>query len=388
MESQEMNAFDPLHPQWMSWLIAAVLPAVAIAQWILIVPMARRSGCFSSIDHQPKAEKYKFLVPFTKDYFFIAWNSLPLILLGFYYSVWRHWDTLMATIRLHFDEPLAAPLDLILELPDKPLFLLALALLSVFAAASQHRKIKRFRHEESFLYWWDPSISRRIFNVRAVALIFNFFTVAYVFSKLVFLTGYITFLPYFSEFHATLGHPDGYGGLAPLGRLCITIAVAFAAAIAIAYVGMLDHRGEHGALHRLGDLGLSVAPSLSAALVLVVPNHQIRTVILHEQLLPARAAFARAYETCLDQFLAEGAAAACPLSELEVLGEAVLNTQAGILRPIPLEAVLFVLPFLVVTTQRYLRSRGIPLPAWLNDDVKDAWEQEAKGPPARTRTKA
>ena len=260
------------------------LVLIAAAQWVLLFPLARQKNVLSHFDSikGERIQNAKEKRPFFEDIWFILWNLFPFALGYFCFYLMHQWSSwILAIDAVLVPNTLEKTVHINAFWNQKWMTVLALALCGL-AVFSQFKKQKSFEDdpENSIVYWWDRRISKRIFNIRAIALFFNMF---------VFLSGLLNVV---KAYHLTLSlsemdvqpiwtHPDGMAGFSALGELGLSATMVVVLVSGCGLVALIDHKGKQGVLHLISDLAL-ICLSIPALWLLSMPLTRLFDSIMIE----------------------------------------------------------------------------------------------------------
>jgi hypothetical protein len=279
--------FQLHHPRWHRWLYV-VLPAAAVLQWLLVIPLAIRNDVLTSTSpgFDPLRDELVAGVEptgFFNDYFFIVWNLFPIALWAVYVAadqLGRQW---IRDVAPRIDTTEAA--DSIRKLravrdhwAPSLLFLGG----GVAALAAQIPKQLGFFDTHAQLYWWDWRVSPPIFVIRDLALFTNLVLILLVFWGTLF--GLLIVIQSVREgaIEPDYFHPDDAGGLLPIGNAMSILILPWILGAFLGVLGFFDHTTASELLFRVGDVFLVVVCTVIAATLFAYPLYTIRTKISRE----------------------------------------------------------------------------------------------------------
>ena len=245
--------FKDLMPPWCSFFLYRIWPLVMILQWLLVIPLSWYNGTWSEIDHTTFSldpQHYQKLHPFWHDYMFLAWNSIPFVLIGLLYRARRGIQPLMQ--RIHdLDQDHSGPHwtsiakrnDTWARVISHPGLAACFLAVAIFACYVQITKLSKLT-QQGEIYWWDWQLSPATFIIRDVALFFDMIGVLLVLIIVAAMVDIVSHVLRGSELRIDLFNTDGAGGLSDIGRLLV-LYLPFLTVVAFnALVGTVDHRGQ------------------------------------------------------------------------------------------------------------------------------------------------
>jgi len=263
-----------LHPSVIWFLMYVILPIVGILQIILILPIVRDLKIIRDLDDISINAETK--ISFSKDVFFILWNTYASVAIFVYVYIGLNWEGWLKDLITIFGEDVLSAYQISYNIRFHWAFISLLLLCTIIGCVIQIFKQKSFIEKEKYLYWWDYRISKSIFTVRFIALFFNGFGVLYVMWTAVTLAGFITYIAVSSsEIDPILFHADNTGGLSVVGDLCITLAVLVIFNAGVGLAAIFDHFGQ-GWQHKIIDV-TALLFLIPAIFILLYPSMKIES---------------------------------------------------------------------------------------------------------------
>lgn len=262
-QGNSTDAVPEFAPRWIRWLVFGVFPAVAILQWVLVVPLTRAAGTWWSLEGTGLTAERE--VPFLRDFFYMAWNVLPILLwlltLGILARVRRN----LPAIHQRF-EPEASRrlLDRFAAIGRSPYALVVIVFLALYACYAQFPKQQGFIENGDCCYWWDKRISVPLFAIRLGALFTNTLLVIYILWRLAVFQVYLAVLSRSGSLSPSFLHADGSCGLKCFGSLSSWLFFPWILVAFVGVAGLLDHGTEQGIHNTVGDLAMTILPVLIA----------------------------------------------------------------------------------------------------------------------------
>lgn len=286
-EANLLSSFALLDDSWNRWMYY-VLPVAAVLQWVLVAPLAVRADVltsdaagFAGLRGQLPAgvEPTGFL----NDYFFIVWNLFPLVLWASYVVSDKLAVKWIRGLEPYIDTTEAAgSIRRLRRIRDHRLVTVAILFAGVAAMAAQVPKQLGFFDTNSQLYWWDWRIDPAIFVIRDLALFFNVILVVLVFWGTLFALATIVQTVRHGEIVPDLFHPDGAGGLLPLGNAMSVLVLPWVAGAFLGVLGFFDHTTASELLFRIGDVLLVVTCTGIGAVSFAYPLYLARSEITED----------------------------------------------------------------------------------------------------------
>lgn len=280
-----LASFELHHDRWNRW-IYYVLPAVALLQWVLVVPLAVRNDVLTSTSpgFDPlRDELVTGAVPIGlfNDFFFTVWNLFPLILWVVYVvgdKLARRW---IHDIAPQVDTTGAAnSIRQLRRYRDHWLPAVVILLAGIAGMAAQIPKQLGFFETHSQLYWWDWRVSPTIFTIRDVALFFNVILIVLVFWGTLFGLLIVIQAVRHGDIDPDYFHPDGAGGLLPMGNAMSVLILPWVTGAFLGVLGFFDHTTASELLFRVADVSLVVVCTTIAAGLFIYPLYLTREQVL------------------------------------------------------------------------------------------------------------
>ena len=274
--SNLLSSFELHHDRWDRW-IYYVLPAAAVLQWVLVSILAIRNQVLTSTApgfSELRTELVSGVEPtgFFNDYFFIVWNLFPILLWATYMiGVWlgRGW---IRDVSPHIDTTDAsASIGRLQRIRDHWIPAVLILIFGVVSMAAQVPKQLGFFETNSQLYWWDWRVSPEIFTIRDAALFFNIVLILLVFWGTLFGLLIVIESVRKGAIEPDYFHPDGAGGLKPLGNAISVLILPWVAGAFLGVLGFFDHTTSSELLFRIGDVVLIVVCTIIATLLFAYP---------------------------------------------------------------------------------------------------------------------
>jgi hypothetical protein len=275
-EENLLATFRLHHERWNPWLYY-VLPAAAVLQWVLVVPLAVREQVLTSDSpgFDPlRTELAAGVEPtgFFNDYFFTVWNLFPLVLFVVYLVANRFGRRWIRDVAPRIDTSEAAPsIRRLRRIRDHWVPAVLVVVAGVAGSAAQIPKQLGFFETHSQLYWWDWRVSPSIFTIRDVALFFNVILVVLVFWGTLFGLLIVIEAVRKGSVNPDYFHPDGAGGMLPLGNAMSVLILPWVAGAFLGVLGFFDHTTASELLFRIGDVALIATCTLIATLLFAYP---------------------------------------------------------------------------------------------------------------------
>lgn len=275
------------HPRW-DRALYVVLPAVAVLQWLLVIPLSLRNRVLTadSPGFDPlRADLAAGVEPtgFFNDYFFVVWNLFPIVLWLLYMIADRLAVRWLSDIAPRVDTTAAAPtIERLRRIRDHPIPAVLIVLSGLAGMAAQVPKQLGFFETGAQLYWWDWRVSPAIFTIRDVALFFNTVLIVLVFWGSFF--GLLIVLQAIrkGEIRPDYFHPDEAGGLLPLGNALSVLILPWVAGAFLGVIGWFDHTTGSELLFRVADVSLILVCTGVAVALFAYPLVTVRSALADE----------------------------------------------------------------------------------------------------------
>lgn len=282
-----LSSFRLHHPRWHRWLYV-VLPAAAILQWVLVVPLAVRNDVLtsSSPGFDPLRDELVAGVEpvgLFNDFFFTVWNLFPIVLWAVYVvgdQFGRQW---VRDVAPRIDTTGAADsIRRLRRIRDHWAPSLLFVGGGVAAMAAQIPKQRGFLETHAQLYWWDWRVSPPIFVIRDLALFFNLVLILLVFWGTLFGLLIVIQAARKGEIQPDYFHPDDAGGLLPVGNAMSILILPWITGAFLGVLGFFDHTTANELLFRVGDVTLVFVCTVIATTLFVYPLWTIHNKIARE----------------------------------------------------------------------------------------------------------
>jgi hypothetical protein len=272
---------------------------IILVQWGIVVPVAASRGLAFRLP--PVSTGYRTdarLVPFTRDFFFIVWNLLPL---GLAFCTWLIEAgvsrVFLATVPAVRGQAISIVQQTLSWLKERRLLVPVLGggvFVAVLGTAQQFLKVQRWHRTGECVYWWDSIFSWLIFDVRLAALAANLFCIVVDVAALLLLLIAFARLAHSRLWKLDLLHVDGCGGIAEYGRTALAFTTIPFLVATCGLLGYFDHRAA-GMLQSLGDVIMLVLATAFGTLTFTVPLRPI-----HTEMLRAKAAACASLQRRID----------------------------------------------------------------------------------------
>ena len=255
-------------------VILGVFPALAVLQWVLVLPLSRAAGTWWSLDGSGlAADKH---VPFMKDFFYMAWNLLPVVLWVLTLGALSRIRRSMPELQQRFDtEASKRLLQRFSAVGRSRSALVVIGLLALYACYAQFPKQQGFIEQQTYCYWWDRRISMPIFWVRIFALFTNTILVVYILWRVAVFQMYLAVLSRSESLSPSFLHADGSCGLKCFGSVSSWLFFPWILVALVGVAGMLDHGTEQGLHNTLGDLAMTSFPVIIGLAFFFYPASRI-----------------------------------------------------------------------------------------------------------------
>jgi hypothetical protein len=256
-------------------VVFVILPAFAIAQWLLVIPLAREAGVWDSLEgHGIVAKK---MTPFSSDLFFIVWNAFPILL--WLLSLWivSLLRTKLPLIHRMFgmDEP-GEQFRRFERVRRHWGIWVPLTVIAAMACYFQIPKQETLIQTADTCFWWDSRISNWIFFIRLVALGTNMLLIGALLWNLVVVQVYLVALSRTGDPQPTLLHPDRSCGLRDFGAVSFRLTLPWILLALVGVAGLVTHDRKHGIANLIGDLSMLGGPFIVALGFFLYPAMNIR----------------------------------------------------------------------------------------------------------------
>lgn len=261
LENAHLNSFRLHEDIWNKWFYV-IGPLAAVLQWVLVVPLAVQNNVltstskgFESIGLQSGVAPTGFL----NDFFFIAWNIFPIVLLIIYIFFDKIASQWIKDIANNVDTTdSASKIKFVRKIKFNSIVYYAVILIGIIGMAVQIPKQLGFFQSLSQLYWWDWRVSPAIFIIRDIALFFNVVTVTIVYWNTLLSSIEIIVSVKYGDVIPQVFHPDLTGGLMPYGNAISILILPWIVGTFLGLLGFFDHTAEAEILFRIADVFIIV----------------------------------------------------------------------------------------------------------------------------------
>ncbi len=261
----------PLHPKIFDNIMYVILPAIAVLQWLIVIPVVQRKKLWGALAKIGSIHAVDKKIAFMDDGFFFLWNISPIFFLGVYYYTASNWQNWVADLILLNRNDLVLCYNKLYFLRFHEVVLLLCVTISIVAVCYQIWKQHQFKKYNTFVYWWDIRISKIIYITRLFALFYNMFLFFYILLFVFHMGIFLVQVVNLSQLNLMFFHPDNAGGLGVIGEISIVLSSILLFISGIGITAIFDHKHTQGIVHTMSDI-MSLICIVPACFILMYPT--------------------------------------------------------------------------------------------------------------------
>lgn len=266
-----LDSFQLHNDAWKKW-IYIIGPASAILQWLLVLPLALNnnvifsdSAGFNGIGIQEGVAPTGFI----NDFFFIAWNIFPVLLLLVYIIADKFGTTWIRDVANNVDTKNSHDkIQYIRKIKNNRYIHAIIILTGLVGMGAQIPKQIGFFNNLTQLYWWDWRVSPAIFIIRDIALFFNTITVITIYWHTLLSSVEIIVSVKYGDVIPQFFHPDLSGGLMSYGNAITILVLPWIIGSFLGLLGYFDHGAPSEMLFRIADITVIILGTVVSLVIL------------------------------------------------------------------------------------------------------------------------